>query len=280
MKGKVCLITGATSGIGREAALGLARLGAHVVLVARDQARGEAVVADIKAQTGNMNIDLLLGDLSAMQSVRAVAAAFRDRYDRLDVLVNNAGGAFGRRMLTEDGFEYTFALNHLSYFLLTNLLLDRLKASGPARIVNVSSAGHVGGRIDFDDLMAGRKYRTFKAYADSKLANVLFTYELARRLAGTGITANCLHPGTVYTGIWEKTRHRAIFLITLFRKFMLTPAQGADTIMYLATSPDVDGVTGKYFEKRRAIRSSRRSYDEAVARQLWRASCRLTGLPE
>ncbi|HEY3364846.1 MAG TPA: SDR family oxidoreductase [Symbiobacteriaceae bacterium] len=277
MEGKLCLITGSTSGIGRETALALARLGAHVVLVARDQQKGEATVADIKAQTGNSHVDLLLADLSVQASVRQLADEFISRYGKLDVLVNNAGALLGKRRVSKDGLEYTFALNHLNYFLLTNLLLDRLKAS--ARIINVASeASRMGGDIDFSDLNLADGYSSWKAYGRSKLANILFTYELARRLEGTGVTVNAMHPGGVATNFGTGNNAFMNAAMKLVRPFMLTPAQGADTVVYLAASPAVEGVTGKYWAKRKPIPSKPVSYDEVVAKRLWQASVKLTGL--
>jgi NAD(P)-dependent dehydrogenase (short-subunit alcohol dehydrogenase family) len=277
MAGKVCLVTGATNGIGKETALGLAKLGARVVMVARDRQKGEVVRKALQQQSGNQAIDLLVADLAAQAQVSALAAQVQANYPRLDVLINNAGGIFNKRQLSPDGLEYTFALNHLSYFLLTTLLLERLKASAPARIVNVSSGAHTVGKLDFDDLQGAKRYSGFAAYGNSKLANILFTYELARRLAGSGVTANVLHPGGVATGFALNNSGGLRFLFKLLRPFLLSAAQGAETSIYLAASPAVAGVSGQYFEKKKAIKSSARSYDVAVAQRLWQVSEQLVG---
>jgi retinol dehydrogenase 14 len=280
MAPKTILITGATSGIGRATAESLAQQGAQVVLVGRNHAKTEAAVDAIRRATGNASVDCLLADLSVQAQVRALAEQFRARYPRLDVLINNAGGVFRYRRLTADGLEMTFALNHLSYFLLTNLLLDTLVASGPARIVNVASRAGVRLRgLDFDDLQSARRYFGFTAYARSKLANLLFTFELARRLAGTGVTANAMHPGLVATGFGAQNGRLWQWLYVYINAVGRTPAQGADTLTYLATSPEVEGVTGQFYFERRPLRSSPASYDEAAARRLWDISMRLTGLP-
>lgn len=280
MADKIGLISGATNGIGRAAALALARQGMTLVIVGRNPARTQAVLDEIHAISGHKRSEMIVADLSVMAEVRRAAAEFQARFDRLDVLMNNAGAVFSSRQETADGYEMTFALNHLSYFLLTNLLLERLKASAPARIVNVSSGAHHGATINFDDLHLRQGYGMggFKAYSQSKLANVLFTYELARRLAGSGVTANAMHPGFVATGFGRNNGGLMGATIGLLQRFALTPEQGADTLVYLATSPEVEGVTGQYFEKRRPQRSSAASYDEAAARRLWEVSEQLTGL--
>lgn len=278
LPGKVALVTGATQGIGRVTARELARAGATVVLVARDAARGAQVVSEIKTQTGNQDVSLLVGDLSSMADVRRIAAEFLGKHDRLHILVNNAGAMFSRREVTADGFERTFGLNHLSYFLLTNLLLDTLKKSAPARIVNVSSDAHKGARIDFDDLNAEKSFGSWKSYGQSKLANILFTYELARRLKGTGVTANCLHPGVVATGFGRNNGGLAGLFFRLGAVLLKTPEQGARTTLHLATSPAVEGITGKYWKDAREARSTRESYDEGVARRLWDLSAQLVKL--
>lgn len=280
MADKIGLISGATNGIGRAAALALARQGMTLVIVGRNPARTQAVLDEIHAISGHKRSEMIVADLSVMAEVRRAAAEFQARFDRLDVLMNNAGAVFSSRQETADGYEMTFALNHLSYFLLTNLLLERLKASAPARIVNVSSGAHHGATINFDDLHLRQGYGMggFKAYSQSKLANVLFTYELARRLAGSGVTANAMHPGFVATGFGRNNGGLMGATIGLLQRFALTPEQGADTLVYLATSPEVEGVTGQYFEKRRPQRSSAASYDEAAAQRLWEVSEQLTGL--
>jgi NAD(P)-dependent dehydrogenase (short-subunit alcohol dehydrogenase family) len=272
LQGKTCLITGATQGIGLASAIGIAQAGAETVLVARNRERGEAAMAEVKAKSGNSNVSMLVADLASQESVRQLAAAFKQSHQRLHVLLNNAGGLFVKRVLTIDGIETTFAVNHLAYFLLTELLLDVLEASAPARIINVASAAHFGGAIDFDDLQHEKRYSSFKVYSDSKLANVLFTYELARRLAGTGVTANCLHPGVVTTGFGKNNPGLPKTLITLAGPFMLSPEKGARTSIYLATSPEVEGVTGKYFDKCKSVSSSKQSYDPESARRLWQVS--------
>jgi NAD(P)-dependent dehydrogenase (short-subunit alcohol dehydrogenase family) len=279
MRDKVCLITGSTSGIGRVTALELARLGATVVMVSRDRGRGEATRSDLVARSGNPAIALLVADLGSLAAIRQLAQEFKSRYDRLHVLVNNAGALHTRRTLTIDGLETTFAVNHLAYFLLTNLLLDVLKASAPARIVSVASAVQGNGKIRFDDLQGERNYRAFGAYGQSKLANVMFTYELARRLAGTGVTANCLHPGPVATGFGHNNGPLARLFFRLTRPLMRGPEQGAQTVIYLASAPEVASVSGKYFIDNREARSSDGSYDQAAAQRLWQVSAELTKLP-
>ena len=278
MHGKVCVVTGANSGIGKETALRLAQLGATVVLVCRSQDRGAAALAEIKQRSGNDSVALLVADLSSERQVRRVAAAYRQQFDRLDVLVNNAALARRKRAVTENGVELTLAVNHLAPFLLTNLLLDRLKASAPARVVTVSSAAHKDATINFADLQSEQSYASFGfgAYSQSKLANVLFTYELARRLEGTGVTANCLHPGVVATGIFRDTPLWLRTGLALARPLILGSAQGADTVLYLATAPEVAEVSGRYFEKRKPVQSSPLSYDTEVARRLWEVSEALT----
>ncbi|MCB8966722.1 MAG: SDR family oxidoreductase [Ardenticatenaceae bacterium] len=278
MQGKICMVTGANAGIGKETALALARMGATVVMVARNAERGAAALADVRHQSGNGQVTLLLADLSSQASIRQLVTDFHAKYDRLHVLVNNAGAIFMQRQETVDGLEMTFALNHLNYFLLTNLLLDTLKASAPARIVNVSSGAHYGGQIAFDDLQLRQNYRVFAAYSMSKLANVMFTYELARRLAGTGVTANCLHPGFVGSNFAKNNGLLARLTMVLMRPFALSPEKGAETSIYLASSAAVDGVSGKYFTRKKPQKSSSASYDEAAAQRLWAVSAELTGL--
>lgn len=279
MTGKVVLITGASNGIGKAAALELAKMGAQVIAVGRSRERTLAVVEAIQAQGGQA--DMLLADLSSMDEVRRLAGAFKDRYSRLDVLVNNAGAYFARRQETVDGYEMTFALNHLAYFLLTNLLLDVLKDSAPSRIVNVSSDAHRALPINFDDLHARKSYSGsgFGVYAQSKLANILFTYELAQRLVGTSVTANVLHPGFVATGFGRNNGTLMNLMMGFMQRFALTPEQGAETIIYLASSPEVEGVNGKYFDKCKPVRSSDASYDADAARRLWEISEQLTRQP-
>jgi NAD(P)-dependent dehydrogenase (short-subunit alcohol dehydrogenase family) len=280
MQGKTCLITGATSGIGRDTALGLARRGAHVAIVGRDADRTRATADWIRREAGTGQVAFLLADLSSQDEVRRVAREFKGEYSRLDVLVNNAGAIFTHRETTVDGFERTWALNHLAYFLFTHELLDLLRASAPARVINVASTMHRSGIIDFDDLQGGKSYGGIRAYSQSKLANVLFTYALARRLAGSGVTANCLHPGGVATGLAQNTPGALKLLMNLARPFLITAEQGAATSIYLASSPDVEGVSGEYFAKCRPARSSGASHDEALQERLWALSLKQTGREE
>lgn len=278
MHGKTILITGATDGIGKETARALAKQGATVVIVGRSREKGERVLAELKQTTGNANIELLLADLSSMNEVRALAEAFKAKHNRLDVLVNNAGAIYDKREVTVDGYERTFATNHLAYFLLTNLLLDLLKKSAPARIVNVASEAHKSGKLDFDDLQSEKNFSTFTVYGTSKLANVLFTYELARRLAGTGVTANCLHPGVIASGFGNSTNWLLRAGFAVVRPFMIDAVKGAQTTIYCASSPEVEGVTGKYFKNKRPYPSRKLTHNEAIAKRLWDASERLVGL--
>jgi NAD(P)-dependent dehydrogenase (short-subunit alcohol dehydrogenase family) len=277
MAGKSVLVTGGTGGIGMATAAALAALGARVGITGRDQARAAAAAAGIRAATGNPAVDVFAADVQA--EVRRLAAQVADTYPRLDVLVNNVGGFWAHRHVTADGLERTFALNHLASFLLTNLLLDRLTASAPARIVTVSSGAQARGRIDVDDLQGERNYSGQRAYSQSKLANVMFTYELARRLEGTGVTATVLHPGVVRTsfGAEDQAAHFA-FVIRAARPFMKTPAQGAVTPVYLASSPQVEGITGQYFANRKPKTSAKAACDTAAAARLWQASSDLVGL--
>jgi retinol dehydrogenase-14 len=284
MAGKTVLITGGTGGIGKATAIGLAALGARVGIVGRDRDRAESAAADIRAEAAARGVeppevDVHVADMSTQAEVRRVAREVLDSYPRLDVLINNVGGYWATRHLTADGLERTFALNHLAPFLLTNLLLDRLKASAPARVVTVSSNAHARGRIDVDDLHGEHQYSGARAYNQSKLANVLFTYELARRLAGSGVTANALHPGVARTafGAEDPTRAMKPFL-RLVLPFMKTPAQGAVTSIHLASAPELAAVTGRYFANSRLKRSSPRSHDNAVATHLWHLSADLVGL--
>jgi retinol dehydrogenase-12 len=291
MAGRVCVVTGASSGIGKATSVALAGLGATVVLVCRDKARGEAALADVATAAGTTAAGtapaggqagrplLELADLSSMEQVRELAARLA-RLPRLDVLINNAGLVVARRQLTADGLELSLAVNHLAPFLLTNLLLPALQASEPSRVVTVSSIAHRGAMLDVSDLQLERRYLAMLAYANSKLANVLFTRELARRLAGTSVTANCLHPGTVRTRFGDTG---ALWLragLAIGGALLRTPEAGAATVVYLASAPDVAGQTGGYFVNARRRRPSRRARDDALARELWDASTRLTGLAE
>jgi len=278
MKDKICLITGATSGIGLATAFALAQMGATVILAGRSEERCQKAVARIKSETGNQNVDYLLADLSVQAQVRALAAEFKSRYERLDVLVNNAGAIFFFRQVSADGIEMNFAVNHLAYFLLTNLLLDTIKASTPARVVNVASNSHYGKRLDFANLELRRGYNPGKAYGRSKLANLYFTYELARRLEGTGVTVNAMHPGFVRTNMAANNGWLVRLFLPLVHLNSLTPEEGARTAVYLASSPDVEGINGKYFVREREVASDPVSYDESVARRLWEVSEEMTKL--
>jgi retinol dehydrogenase-14 len=277
MAGRTVLVTGGTSGIGRATALGLATMGAHVAITGRDRGRTEGAAREICAAGGGQ-VDVFVADLSAQSQVRRLAGEVLQRLSRIDVLVNNVGGYWSTRHVTADGLEHTFALNHLAPFLLTNLLLDRLKQSGPARVVTVSSNAQAMGRIDFDDLQGERSYSGSRAYDQSKLANVLFTYELARRLRATPVTANAVHPGVVSTSFGAEDPGRIQrLLVPLMRPFMKAPAQGAVTSIHVASAPDLEQVTGRFFANSKPRRSSKRSYDEAAAARLWQVSADLVG---
>jgi NAD(P)-dependent dehydrogenase (short-subunit alcohol dehydrogenase family) len=278
MHGKVCMVTGATSGVGLVTAQALARQGATLLVVGRNPERGAATVSRIQQETGNSAVESIIADLSAQAQVRRLASEVQRRFARLDVLINNAGALFVRRQLSDDGVEMTFALNHLAYFLLTNLLLDHLKASPSGRIVNVSSEAHRGARLDFADLQGRHRYRGWRAYARSKLANILFTYELARRLEGTRVVANALHPGFVATNFGRNNRGLTAMLWRILQLAAISPEEGAQTIIHLASSAEVNGINGRYFVKKKAVRSSEVSYDRAAAERLWQASVEFTGL--
>jgi len=278
MNGKVCLVTGANSGIGKEAALGLARVGATVVIVARDRKKGEATVSEIRQATGNQNVYLIVADLSSMMSVRDLASTFLGEYPKLHVLINNAGTYLPKRITTADGYEAVFATNHLGHFLLTSLLLDLLKSSAPSRIINVTSDAHRGAEIDFEDLMQEKKYSAFKAYHQSKLANVLFTYQLSKLLEGTGVTVNCLHPGVVRTGFGKDMGGLFSISVKLAGPFMMRSAKAAQALVYMASAPELEKVSGKHFAKGREKESSRESHDMNAAERLWQVSEDLTQL--
>ena len=283
MKDRICMITGANSGIGKATALGLAKSGATVVMVCRNQGQGETAQTEIKAPSGNESVDLMLADLASQESVRRLVKDFKDRHQHLHVLINNAGTYLTKRQVTVDGIETTFAVNYLARFLLTNLLLDTLKNSAPTRIIDVAGAYHSKGSIYFDDRQGEKDYDGARANNQSKLANVLFTYELARRLKGTGVTANCLHPGAVATSLVEKDPDYPSsmrLLYKLFKPFLKSPEKGAETSIYLASSPEVEGITGKYFVSKKEAKSSKESYDESVSRRLWEVSAKLTKMYE
>nr|WP_294805447.1 SDR family oxidoreductase [uncultured Nitrososphaera sp.] len=277
MEGRVCLVTGSTSGIGKEIAAGLAGMGATVVLAGRSREKCEAAVQEIAARgVPASQLSYFVADLSSQESVRQLAKEFIDNYDRLHVLVNNAGVFVQKRELTADVIERTFAVNHLAPFLLTNLLLDRLKAGAPSRIVTTSSIAHRGAKMDFADLQMSKSYGSIRAYGQSKLANILFTRELARRLQGTGVTANCFHPGAVRTNLVRGSGYGLVWGAASV--FFTSPEKGADTAVYLASSREVEGVSGEYFVKRKQARASDPAYDSDAAERLWEASEKLTGL--
>jgi NAD(P)-dependent dehydrogenase (short-subunit alcohol dehydrogenase family) len=279
MQGKICMVTGANSGIGKATALALAQRGATVVMVCRDRARGEQARSEIITTSRNTAVDLLQADLSSQQSIRQLVEDFQHHYPHLHVLINNAGASFPRRRESVDGVEMTFAVNYLAPFLLTHLLLDVLKASTPARIVNVSSGSHKAGYIKLDNLQSKNPYRSMKVYGQAKLAVVLFTYELARRLEGTGVTVNCLHPGFVATHFGQRDAGSAFrLLVKLIGSFGTSPEKGANTSIYLASSPKVEGVTGQYFVKSMPKHSAAISYDESLQRHLWEQSAQLVNV--
>jgi len=280
MNGKICLVTGGTSGIGKATAQALAQMGATVVIAGRNAPRTAQLVGEIRSASGNKNVDSLLADLSSQQEVRRLANEFKSKYSHLHVLLNNAGAVFLKRQLSVDGIEMTFALNHLGSFLLTNLLLDTLKASAPARVINVSSNAHASGKIEFDNLQGERGYSP-RVYENSKLANILFTIELARRLEGTGVTVNALHPGFVATGFAKNNGKVIAALVSTFAPLVArSPAKGAETSIYLASSTDVDGITGKYFYDSHMLPAAPQATDTLVARKLWGVSAKMVHLAE
>ncbi|MFC2027473.1 SDR family oxidoreductase [Chloroflexota bacterium] len=278
MKGKICMVTGATSGIGLATAKEVAGQGATVIITARTAEKGESTVARLKRETGNQSVELLIADLSIQAQIRNLAQEFQNRYSRLDVLVNNAGAIFLKRQLSKEGVELTFATNYVNYFLLTNLLLDTLKASAPSRIVNVSSDMQKNAKINFDDLQAEHKYSSFGAYGQSKLAIILFTYELARRLEGTQVTVNAVHPGFAASNIGKNNGWLGKIIAPMLKPFAISSTKAAETSIYLAASPEVEGITGKYFIKKKAVPSSPITYDETAAQRLWETSTQMTGM--
>lgn len=275
LKGKIIMITGANSGIGKQTALGLAEMGATIVMVCRNAERGKPAQQEIKEVTGNPNIDLMFADLSSQQEIRNLAEEFKGKYQKLDVLINNAGVVFTKRQLSVDGIEMQLAVNCLAPFLLTNLLLDILKASAPSRVIMVSSGMHKRATLDFDDLQSEKKYGSFHTYGVTKLALNLLVFELARRLDGTGVMVNALHPGMIRTNLG---RHMNWFMRSMFKLMSKSSKKGAETSIYVASSPDLEGVTGKYFKSKRETKASDESYDELKAKRLWEISIKLTNL--
>lgn len=279
MLNRICMVTGATSGMGKATASALAQMGATVILVARNRSKGETVRDEIRARSGNINVEVMYADLSSQQAIHELADTFKQKYQHLHVLVNNAGGIFFQRETTVDGFEMTFAVNHLAYFLLTNLLLDVLKASAPARIINTSSTVEQLGRINFDDLQSTKRYISFGAYSQAKLATMLFTYELARRLEGTGVTVNAVRPGPVATNFGKNGNSLINRIFPLFFRFATSAEEGAQTAIYLASSPELEEVTGKVFYHCKELRSSPKSYNVSLQKRMWQVSEELTGMP-
>ena len=278
MNGRICLVTGGTNGIGKSTAQELAQMGATVIIVGRDAQKTSRVVNEIRATSGNPKVRPMLADLSSQLDVRRLADEFKSQYAHLHVLINNAGAVFMKRQLSMDGIEMTFALNHLAYFLLTDLLLDTLKASAPARIINVSSNAHTSGKIEFDNLQGEQIYSP-RVYENSKLANILFTTELARRLQGTGVTVNALHPGFTATGFARNNGKAIAALVSIFAPLVArSPAKGAETSIYLASSPSVEGLSGEYFYDSQVIQAAPQANDMAVARRLWDVSAEMVDL--
>lgn len=272
------LVTGGSAGMGKATATMLAREGAKVIILCRNKERGEIALENIKKESGNDNVEMMLCDLGSIKSIYAFAEEFKKKHKKLNVLVNNAGVIVPGRHETKDGFELQFGVNHLGHFLLTNLLLDSLEAGKPSRIVVVASGAHKVGKIYMDDVNLTKNYNVVRSYSQSKLANILFTYELSEKLKESGITVNCLHPGAVATqmGINRKTGFGK-FITGLLKPFFQSPEQGASTAVYLAVSKEVEGVSGKYFYKSKPIKSSELSYDKELARKLWELSEKMTG---
>lgn len=277
MKAKVVVITGATSGIGQVAAEELAGMGARIVQIARDRGRGESALKRLRERAPEMNHSIHYADLSRISEMKRVAAEIAKTEPHIDVLINNAGALFSSRHVTEDGLELTFALNHVAYFVLTDGLRQRLLASSPARIINTSSDAHAGKKLDLDDLQSTKDYRGFKVYGVSKLCNILFTRELARRLANTGVTANCLHPGFVATRFGDQSGGFFSVVVRVAKNFAISPQKGAETILYLASSSDVAAMSGQYFYKCRPATPSKEAQDDAKAKRLWEETARLVG---
>jgi NAD(P)-dependent dehydrogenase (short-subunit alcohol dehydrogenase family) len=280
MKGKTVVITGGTSGIGEVAAEALAQMGARIILVARNRSRADAILARLRRRGPRAAHSTYLADLTRLAEMKRVAAEIAGREPLIDILINNAGALFGNRRLTEDGLEYTFALNHMSYFVVTEGLRERLLASGGARIINTASAAHQGATLDFDDLQSAKSFRATRAYGRSKLCNILFTRELARRLQGTGVAANCLHPGFVATRFADESGGLISRMAWLAKFFAISPTEGAQTIIYLASSPEVANMSGKYFYKCRPTTPSASALDDRAALALWERSAALAGMKE
>jgi NAD(P)-dependent dehydrogenase (short-subunit alcohol dehydrogenase family) len=278
MKNKTCIITGATSGMGLATAASLAGMGATLGLVCRNKTKGELILKSIIEKTKNNKIELFVADLSSLTEIRKLAIEIKAKFPKIDVLVNNAGGINPKPIKTIDGYELTFAVNHLAYFLFTHLLLDNLKASPKARIVSVASVASSYGKIHFNDLNFENNYGSFKAYAQSKLANIIFTYELASRLKGTNVTANCLHPGMVKTRFATGLNSYFGFFWKLINPILITAEKGAETAIWLATSPEIEGISGKYYSNKKEIRSIRSSYNIEIQKKLWDVSEKLTGI--
>lgn len=273
MKGKIVLITGANSGTGKWTAIELAKMGGNVVMACRSKTRGEEALKEVKEISGNDNVKLMICDLASKESIRRFCDEFKSKYNRLDVLVNNAGVILPGRHETFDGYELQFGVNHLGHFLLTNLLLNLIISSAPSRIINVSSGAHKVGKIHFSDINLEKAFTFTRAYAQSKLANILFTYELSRRLEGRGVTVNALHPGAVASNMGINRETGFGKLITgMLKPFFQTPKKGAETAIYLASSKEVEGVTGKYFYMKKSVKSSKLSHNEEVAKRLWKLS--------
>jgi NAD(P)-dependent dehydrogenase (short-subunit alcohol dehydrogenase family) len=280
MKGNTVVITGGTSGIGEVAAEMLAKKGARIVLVARDESRGEGTLARLRDSAPGLAHSVYFADLTRIAEVKRVATEIAAQEPRIDVLINNAGALFARRQVTQDGLEFTFALNHMAYFVLAEGLRERLIASRPARIINTASAAHQDATLDFDDLQSAKTYRALRAYSRSKLCNILFTRELARRLHGTGVTANCLHPGFVATRFGDQSGGSIAHLLWFAKFFAISPAQGAETMVYLASSPDVATITGQYYYKLRPTTPSAAARNDRSALLLWQRSAELAGMKE
>ena len=275
MKNQVCVVTGANSGIGEETALSLAKLGATVILLCRNYERGNITLKNIISESNNKNVELMLCDLSSQNSIFDFTSKFKNKYDRLNVLINNAGILLNKRTISVDGIENTFAINHLGPFILTNSLLNLLKSSSPSRIINVSSSAHYRANFDIDNLQGEKKYSSFDAYCKSKLYNVLFTYELSRKLAGSNVTVNCLHPGFIPTNLFANSSFFYKAIVKILSPILIDAKSGSKTSTYLATSKDVENITGKYFVKCKPKKSSKISYDKSTSKNLWNISEKL-----